>query len=480
MSEYRYAPAPRFITPRTPGSRTEGLEIARLAKAMGRPGMPHQKCIWNGATELTDEGFYRYKRVLITLPRQSGKTVLYGPVQLHRIMKRAGIKAFFTAQTGKDAHARTLDLIKFATESPLAPLFHPRYAAGSAGITTPNGSQLREFAPSPSAIHGETPHLVGLDEIWALSGAQGGAIMGGIGPAQATLEGESQVWMFSTMGTSQSDFMNPLVELGRSGTAKDLFYAEWSLEPGLDPYDPQSWWTFHPALGNTISVGHLQAEATKALDPADETMSHGEWMRAYMNVVTTALDPIIPAEDWDKLAGDQERPAWSDIAVTYDVALENESGSVMAFWRDAKGRPNLHVIHTAPGTAWMVPLLATIWRQHRPKLMSADDGGPTRRITDELRRTLDDSWPARLTNGREFGIACENLLVEARDLKTLVQDGSKTLSNAVAHAVLRKTNGVTTINRTESTGHVHGLIAGAVGMFMYDHHDGPGEALQIH
>lgn len=419
--------------------------------------MPWQQTVVDVATELTPEGFYRYPTVLITVPRQSGKTTLVGPVQLHRIMTRPRIKAFFTAQTGKDGRERMLDLIKLATTSPLAPLFKARYAAGSEGVSTGNGSQLRVFAPGPSALHGETPHLVTLDEIWKHDQARGAELMGAIGPAQATLEGESQVWMISTMGTAASGFMNDLVDRGRNGHP-GLCYAEWSLPDGHDPYEPRSWWTFHPALGNTITESYLAKEA------ADQPL--GEWMRAYMNRLTSSSDPLIADEQWAGLEREPaERPQRSDVVVCYE--LHDGASTVMACWRDSTGAPCMRVLHCAPGDSWLIPFVKRLAIEWKPAAVAADDGGETRRVTDELRRQGVEVYT---TGAADFATSCAALLSYARTSQ-LKHDGSRSLARAVAVAVLQPMGDGVRFSRKHSAGHIGGLIAGAVGLWAFDHRE---------
>jgi len=452
-----YAPTPRYITPLDPTAPTEGRQIAKLAKALGKPLMPWQRTVVTGATEKTAQGFYKYPRVLITVPRQSGKTTLTGPVQIHRIMTRSRISAFFTAQTGKDAGDRMRDTIALAMGSPLAPLFKPRYAAGSMGLQLANGSRLTTFA-GPDNIHGETPHLVTLDEIWKHDQAKGVEYMGAIGPAQATLEGESQVWMISTMGTANSGMMNDLIEQGRADTP-GLFYAEWSMPEHMNPYEPQTWWTFHPALGNTISESYLQKEA------ADQPL--GEWMRAYMNRLTEASDPLIAA---DAVAALEVEPAVvpsrREIVVSFEVEPGNASAAVMANWRDVDGAPVTRTLHVAPGTSWLLPFMRWIIREWKPKAVAADDGGETRRITDELTR---EGFEIYTTGPRDFATACINLLTWARDDKTLRIDGGKAIARAWAVAVLRPMGESWRFSRKDSPGPVASIIASAVGLWAYDH-----------
>jgi phage terminase large subunit-like protein len=426
---------------------------------MGKPFMPWQRMVCDGATEKTAQGFYKYPIVLITVPRQSGKTTLVGPVQLHRIMTRPNIKAFFTAQTGKDATARMRDIQELVSGSPIAPLFKVSRAAGAHGLSLANRSQLRTFAPGPAALHGETPHLVTLDEIWKHDQARGTELMGAIGPAQATLEGESQIWMISTMGTAQSGFMNEWVERGRAGHP-GLFYAEWSMAEGLDPYEPKTWWSFHPALGVTISESYLVKESQ------DQPL--GEWLRAYCNTLTSSSDPLIADDDMASMAVTPSAvPSRRSLAVSYEVARDGESAAVMASWRDLDGAPCTRVLHAATGTAWLIPFLVHVLAEWRPAVLAADDGGETRRITDELRRL---GLTVFTVPGGDVATACMSMLTALRD-KLLRHDGSQALANAIRHVALQSWGDGWKFSRKNSSGSIAALMASTIGLWAFDHQE---------
>lgn len=449
-----FAPKPRFITRMDPDAPSEGREIARLARALGKPLMPWQRTVVQGATEKTESGMYKYSRVLITVPRQSGKTTLVGPVQLHRIMTRPNSKAFFSAQTGKDADKRMRDLIQLTMGSPLAALFKPRYAAGSMGVSLANGSRLSTFA-GPENIHGETPIIVTLDEIWAHDQAKGIDYAGAIGPAQSTLEGWAQWWMISTRGTENSAMLNDTLEQGYAGVP-GLFVADWSAPDGADYYDPKVWWVFHPALGNTISEGHIAKQA--------QDMPRGEFIRAYANrQAEQAGDPLIAPEDWEAMHN-REMPVPSRRAITVTYETHSGHSAVMATWRGDDGEPRTRVLHAAPGDAWVVPFVLRI-AEWKPAAIGADDGGETRRITDELRRA---GVEVQTTGAGEFATACVGLLALMRE-RRLEHDGSVTLARSVANVVLQSMGDSQRFSRKNSLGPVCALIASAVGLWIHDH-----------
>lgn len=463
MRTFDHFPEPNYAPERDPEHwLTEGHEIERVANMLGKTLMPWQRYVVDRATEyrLDAEGqrVYRYSTVLVTVPRQSGKTTLVGPVQLHRMMTRPGARCFFTAQTGKDAGKRMDDLIELVNTSPLAPLFGVRLQAGDKGLDVKaNGSKTRVFAPVVGALHGETPLWVGLDEIWKFSKEHGDALVGGFSPAQITLHGRAQKWFISTMGTLESGFMNDLVEKGRSGADPRMAYFEWAMRDGLDPYDPASWWTYHPALGNTLTEDGLQAETGIPM---------GEFIRAYCNRVTAADNPLIEPETWEALARPMTPPAsLEDPVISYEVAASNQLAAVLATWRDDEGRALTRVVHQAPGASWLpdyVEALAAEWGAQ----VAADGGGPSVRVTDELTRR---GVEVRTLTMPERGVADGQWLTEARDAGNLSHDGSQPLAAAVACAVLRTSNGVERISRDHSPGPVAALIAASVGLYAFDH-----------
>lgn len=473
---------PKFATARTPERRTLGGQIAKIAHALGKPPMPWQQLVYDVATELDDDGRLLYEIVLITVPRQSGKTTLVGPVQLHRVMTNPGVRCFYTAQSGKDARKRFEDLVTLMKGSPLNEIASYRWSAGDEGISFPNGSALKLFAPTLDAIHGETPPLVTFDEIWKYDDLLGdGLLEGAVIPAQMTLSGRRQVWMISTAGTAASTFMRKWVERGRESVLTKgrkwpkLAYFEWGLADGDDPYDPDAIARFHPAVGHTVTVEELLELGSSD----DDEGSHANWLRAFCNVWTEASDPLFTTEHWNGLATEPKGiPSRSELAVTYEIAPAHTCGVVMANWRDDDGVACSRVLHRAPGTTWMHDYLVELQATWQPAVLGADDGGATRVLTDQLRRTLGED-AITTTGARDFGTACESWLNLVTD-EQFRHDGSRSFTEAVSHLVLKRLGDMTRFSRNDSTGPVIAAIASAVGVWLYDHRDAPAEIARVY
>lgn len=151
-ARFTHAPAPTFAPERDLSYKTEGAEIARVARLLGLELMPWQRLVADIGTEyrLDQDGerVYKYKTVFVSVPRQSGKSTLMQPVRLHRILTRPGIDAFSTAQTGKAARERIMKMIERVETSPLAPLCKSLRSNGAEGLQVyANRSRLTRFSP---------------------------------------------------------------------------------------------------------------------------------------------------------------------------------------------------------------------------------------------------------------------------------------------------------------------------------------------
>ncbi|MCV7538403.1 terminase large subunit, partial [Micrococcus luteus] len=277
---------PLYYTRPDDSARHDLEKIEKVAALLGQKLLPWQRFVARVATELTPDGAYRYPVVLLCVPRQSGKTTLFRTRLAARCLSRPHVKAFATAQTGKDATERLFELSDAIETSRIGKTIKVRRAAGTSRITFHNGSKIQAFSPTPESLHGYTPNIVFLDEIFSFTQMQGDLLMGAITPAMQTVK-DRQLLMCSTKGTQDSTFLNDWIEKGRQATQdpdSQIAYFEWSLADDLDPFDPANW-DFHPGLaGGLITKADIQQ--------ASETISKGEFTRAYMNRPTQTADTL--------------------------------------------------------------------------------------------------------------------------------------------------------------------------------------------
>ncbi|ALY10643.1 terminase [Arthrobacter phage Seume] len=458
----------RYATKPTPGAPNELGQILGTAKLLGRQLMPWQIEVARVASEkrVDDPRRYRYPIVVLTVPRQSGKTTLMRTVLAQRALKYRNRKAFYTAQTGKDATARWLDLVKDIEDGPLSQFVNKRIAAGSQALTFPTGSTISPFAPTAKSLHGYTPHDVMLDEIFAHGAAAGNDLMGAIRPAQLTLP-DKQLWLVSTAGTADSGFLKSWVDQGRlavKDSGAGIAYLEWSLADGLDPYDPQNW-LFHPAVGHTITLEDLADDA--------DSQSQGEWLRAYMNRWTSTSEAVIDVAKWDTLAGALVPVPWAQVTVAYEVAHDRSCAAIYACWKDPEtGKPALKLVQQGSGAEWLAPAVAKIYVENRPKAIGADDGGPTKAVTDNLRRLPNarsggNGVEVTTLTARDFATACVAYMGHIDD-GTILHDGDPGHRAAVEAAATRPMGDSKVFSRRHSRGPIPELVAATVALRLHE------------
>ena len=156
----------RFATPRRPERRTLGGHVARIAEHLGRPLLPWQRQVADVAFELLPDGRLAYRRVIVTVPRQQGKTLLTACVLALRAQD-ADQRLAYAAQTGLEGRRKWRDdWIPLLT--PLGADFN--MANGQETIRWPSGASVRLANGSQTSLHGAVLDMAVLDEAWAYSG----------------------------------------------------------------------------------------------------------------------------------------------------------------------------------------------------------------------------------------------------------------------------------------------------------------------
>jgi len=370
---------------------------------MGRELMPWQRQVNDVALELDDDGRYVYQLVVVTVPRQSGKTLDFSAVGQHRALTIPRGRAWFTMQKGQDARDWFLNehlplMSPFSAELQIR-----RTNGGEFSKWKRTGGTFRPFSPTPDALHGKTTDLVIVDEAWAFDVMRGRELDGAIVPTQATRPG-AQVWKLSTAGTDASIWLLAAVEAGRAavraGRTSGLAYFEWSCPDELDPVDEASWPQYHPAYGRTIGPGAMAA--------ALEILGPEEFARAYGNRWVHNVSRVIPADVWAAAADEtQPLPSTRTLALGFDVALDRSDAAIVAAWRDDAGYLRLEVAEARPASGWLSTRLVEMGGKWQPRAIAYDAAGPALDVADAASRAGVELAPLK---AREYAAACAALL----------------------------------------------------------------------
>jgi hypothetical protein len=365
--------------------------------------MPWQQYVADVALEIDAAGQFCFKQVVVTVPRQSGKTTLFGAVIEHRAITLSGARCWFTQQSGKDATDWLLNE-HVPMLAPLQDRIHVRRAAGSTHVRWHcSGGMVRPFAPTPAGLHSKIADLVVVDEPWAFDLVRGRQLDQAIVPTMAT-KPNAQAWKVSTAGDATSVWWLATVEAGRAAVAADrregLAFFEWACPSDLDCTLPSSWPLYHPAYGRTIGEGAMKA--------ALEQLGPDEFARAYGNqwVATTAR--VIPLPAWRAAAlEDQAMPQVGQLALGFDVALDRSDAAILASWMDADGVCHLEVTDYEEGSSWVAAKVKELAAKWRPTAIAYDLAGPALDVADELER---DGVALMPLKAKEYAAACSGLL----------------------------------------------------------------------
>lgn len=394
---------------------------------MGQPLMPWQRLVADVGLEVDDVGRPYWREVIVTVPRQSGKSTLTLSWMIHRALRWGGAqRVAYTAQTGWDARKKLID--DFAPElqrSALAPAVERVLrGVGNESLRLRGGSRIDVLASSETSGHGRTLDMAVLDELFADTDDRREQ---SLIPAMATRK-DAQILGVSTAGTDTSVLLNRKVDAGRLSVEGDaesgIAYFEWSIGDDDDPDDESCWPSFMPALGHTIDVSVVRH--------AKATMTAGEFERSFCNRRTAAVERVFPAHVWDSVCSGQVEPD-GQLMFAVDVNPQRSAAAIAVC--DSSGRVEL--VEHRGGLSWLVDrvveLVAT-WRTP----VGLDVSGPAGSLVRDLERA---GVTVRPLLGRDFRDACAvffDAVVEGR----VAIRRHPALDDAVA-AARRKQNGDT-------------------------------------
>lgn len=342
--------------------------MARVAEMLGTPFMPWQRLVADVAGEVLPSGLPAYRKVVLTVPRQSGKTTELLGQAVHRALgygRRQRI--IYTAQTRQAARRKWEEEHVGALEaSPFRPFFRTRLANGSEAIIWRNGSLHGIEASKSSSGHGETVDLPMIDEAFAqVDDRLEGAFM----PAMVT-RADAQLWVVSTAGDETSTYLRNLVDVGRESAGQrvtsGIAYFEWSCPDDLDFFDPVNWPVFMPALGHTVTPEVIAADVA-TMDPDVALRAYGNrWVRRGQVDALPGWDDCIVASS--QIVG--------PLVLAVDASPDLMAASIAAVGRNQDGRWHVEVIEHRAGTGWVAARLAELERSWHPTAMVMPQSGP--------------------------------------------------------------------------------------------------------
>ena len=482
-----YTPPLRPLTPET----SRGYEVIEFARdILGIELRPWQKWLLVHALELLEDGQYRFRRVIVLIARQNGKTTL------------ASVLAAWWLQVESCRHPEMVPPLKFkivGTAQNLDIAREPWNAVklwcdpeppdeASAEAAVPC---LQEATAKVSDTNGKEfikAANLAVYEIRAAKNARGK-------PAARVLmdelrEQENWVAWNATSQTTKSFWSGQLWGLSNAGTAKSVVLAR-QRDAGLKTVaswnelvvdggmDPSEWaeahdgaiglfeWSAPDGCALDDDAGLLQANPScgfggmtlrslKAdIDGMDEAGFRTEVLCQW---VTADVKPYIDPEAWAELADPSSSiPADGRVVLSVDVSADRSTSYVAAAGEGAGGAEHVEVIARRDGIVWVPGYLDRVraaWPGCREVAVQTK-GCPASELADELAAR---GWHVHRVEGSDLGAV-------AGRLRDRVVDGSlrhppqPVSDQQVRVAVTRRLGEVEVWNRRDSAAQISGLVA---------------------
>jgi phage terminase large subunit-like protein len=273
--------------------------VVAVAERLGLPLLPWQRRVLAVGLERAGDR-PAYRDVLVSVPRQSGKSSMALALMLQRMLSTPGARVLYGSQTRSAAREKLLaSWWPRLARSPFAGRLKLFRGFGSETVLVDNGSTVQLLSATESSAHGETTDLVVVDEAWVHPDAR---VEQAVRPTMATRVG-AQLWAMSTAGTSRSVWWRSKLDAGITAAQMGLDTGtccfDWSAADDMNPAAEETWWASMPALGRLIDLDTVKADLA--------SMGLPEFRRAYLNQwpeVTEQGWRVIPRDVWEAARDD--------------------------------------------------------------------------------------------------------------------------------------------------------------------------------
>lgn len=425
--------------------------------------MPWQQYVMDVALEIDPvTGFLAYSDVIVSVPRQSGKTT----ITLPRVVWRAeaahllGGRQTMLYAAQKAISAKRKWEREFVADLKAAAVmrgrFQVRKPAGNEHVWFRSGSTFAPIATTATSAHGDTLDDGTLDEAFA---QRDSTVEEAWRPAMITRP-NAQYWIASTVGFP-GEYLRSRMRKGRaavrSGLDHGIAHFEWSAGIDVDVTDPDEWPGWMPALGYTIRAAGIQY----ALDNMEGGLP--AFRRAYGNQWPDEFDDlewIVPKKAWAEC----EDPTSTRVGVpAYALNVDpNRTRGALAFAANrADGLPMIGVTETGEGATWLPAAVGKAVRRTGALCVVIDSVGAEANLKMDLEDELREMNPPVPVRAMKTGEVCDawSSFEDAITTEQLRHLGQKVLSDGLKGASLRTIGKRHAIDHFTSTGDSTPVVA---------------------
>lgn len=464
---------PRFGTLRNFERPTYGERQGRIARLLGKPFMPWQQYTADVFGEVDPRtGLRIYRRAIITLMRQQGKTTFVISAKAHRALDCNEPQTMqFAAQDGVEAKKKWLAHAKLFNASPLGrriPEGQPVTTNGKEVLTWANGSEEWPISSKPSAGHGDTLDLGLVTEAFSQHDNRYEELMR---PAMLARPG-AQLIIESTAGTAESLYWNETVELERQRMIEEpdapsrTAFIDYSFAEDDDPGSPETWRRRIPALGITIREEEIQDEWDSAQGSPTKLRN---FMRGIGNITDRGAGEStspFPADDWADTASDE----WvipAERAFALDVTNDRSWATIAQSGHNELGDVQVEVVAHDRSTHWVISRLVELFKENpaAPRRIYIVGGGQASLMVDDIEKK---DIEVIVLSRADYAAACARLFDEITAHQLTHRETEQTPLDIAVGGAAWSTGDARVWSRTKSTTIISPLVAVTAARWGYE------------
>lgn len=392
-----YTPPLRELTPET----SYGFSVIDFASdVLGIELFPWQRWFCVHALEADEDGGFRFRRVVLLVGRQNGKSTVAQVIVLWALFVLGVALVLGTAQdldTSEETWEGAVNLVEESEQ--LSPLLDKVVRVnGKKELRVDGGHRYKVAAATRRGGRGKTGDVVLMDELrehlnWEAWGAvtkttnaRPNALilcMSNAGDAFSVVLrhlrykahmalGDPDGWCRATGDVTDGD-----EEGDGEDTTLGLF--EWSAAPDCSKWDREGWAQANPSMGHTITERVIASDAATDDERIFRTEDLCQW-------VETMREEPFPEGAWD--AGVDETSAiaeGSELAFGLDVSGDRTHAAIAVAGYRSDGRPHVEVVAYRTGTTWPLTWVAERTPKYHPfRIAYQKRGAPVSSMADEL------------------------------------------------------------------------------------------------
>lgn len=462
---------------------SDGFDVAEFAaETLGMPLDEWERWAVIHGLELLPDGRPRFRKLLLIVARQNGKTHLLVVLALFWLFVDLLPMVLGTSTNlgyAKISWEKAVELAR-ATPDLAGEIARVRQAAGEETLVTSGGAKYRIAAANENGGRSLTIHRLILDELrqhydWSAWNASYNA-MNAVSHGQAwgiTNQGGVRAVVLQSL---RDEAIDPTTDTVRPLDERDprLGVFEWSAPPGTSADDPQGLAAANPNLNRHSDRGpwleDLLADARRAMRSGGDELA--QFLTEVLCMRVTSLNPAYDIAQWRRPAAEGgcllPGPLLDDMrgrmAWVFDVSLDGSQATLCAAAKDLEGKVRAEPVRSWDSPAAMRRDLPVLIRKHRPRVVGWFQNGPAAAVAAEVAKRT--GWPPA-------GVTFEPLQAEAHavcmglgeliDAGDVLQPGDEGLDVQI-EAAERKVSGDRWVLTRRGTGPVDGAyaFAGAV------------------